>query len=70
VLKKIRNGQEYKATIKTVESLLNKATEAGGFDKLPAEEATMLVILSKLAEAYEDNSLKLMPIMQKPRRKL
>lgn len=37
--------------MKTIESLFNRATEAGGFHKLPAEEATMLDSLSKLAEA-------------------
>lgn len=63
MLTKISNEWEYKAAMKTVESLLNKATEAGGFHKLPAEEATMLDHLSKLAEAYEDNTLKLMPIV-------
>ena len=51
--------------MKTIESLLNQATEAGGFHKLPAEEATMLDNLSKLAEAYEDNTLKLMPVVPK-----
>lgn len=51
--------------MKTIESLLNKSTEAGGFHKLPAEEATMLDSLSNLAEAYEDNILKLMPIAPK-----
>ena len=65
MLTKIRNEREYKAAMKTIESLLNKATEAGGFHKLPSEEATMLGNLSKLAEAYEDNTLKLLPIMPK-----
>ncbi len=65
MLTKIRNEREYKAAMKTIESLLNKATEAGGFHKLPSEEATMLGNLSKLAEAYEDNTLKLMPIVPK-----
>lgn len=65
MLTKIRNEREYKAAMKTIESLLNKATKAGGFHKLPAEEATMLDNLSKLAEAYEDNTLKLMPIVPK-----
>ena len=62
---KIRNEREYKVAMKNIESLLNKATEAGGFHKLPAEEATMLDHLSKTAEAYEDNTLKLMPIVPK-----
>jgi antitoxin component HigA of HigAB toxin-antitoxin module len=64
MLTKISNEREYKAAMKTIESLLNKATEAGGFHKLPDEEATMLDNLSKLAEAYED-TLKLMPIVPK-----
>ena len=65
MLTKISNEWEYKAAMKTIESLLKKATEAGGFHKLPAEEATMLDNLSKLAEAYEDITLKLMPIVPK-----
>ena len=64
MLTKISNEWEYKAAMKTIESFLNKATGAGGFHKLPAEEATMLDHLSKLAEAYED-TLKLMPIVPK-----
>ena len=65
MLTKIRNEREYKAAMKTIESLLNKATEVGGFHKLPAEKATMPGKLSKLAEAYENNTLKLMPIVPK-----
>ena len=65
MLTKISNEWEYKVAMKTIESLLNKSTEAGGFHKLPAEEASMLGNLSKLAEAYEDNTLKLMPIVPK-----
>lgn len=65
MLTKIRNDREYKAAMKTIESLLNKATQAGGFHKLPAEEAIMLGDLSKSAEAYEDNTLNLMPIVPK-----
>jgi len=42
MLTKIRNDREYKAAMKTIESLLTKATGAGGFHKLPAEEASML----------------------------
>ena len=65
MLTKIRNDREYKVTMKTVESLLNKATKAGGFHKLSTDETAMLASLSKLAEAYEDNVLKLMPIKPK-----
>lgn len=65
MITKIRNEREYKAAMRTIESLLDKATQAGGFHMLPADEATMLAKLSKLAEAYEDNTLKLMPIVPK-----
>lgn len=65
MLTKIRNEREYKVTMRTIESLLNKATKAGGFHKLSTDEAAMLADLSKLAETYEDNVLKLMPIKPK-----
>jgi antitoxin component HigA of HigAB toxin-antitoxin module len=65
MLTKISSEREYKAAMNTIKSLLNKATKAGGFHKLPTEEATMLDNLSKLAEAYEDNTLELMPIVPK-----
>ncbi|WP_194974714.1 helix-turn-helix domain-containing protein [Aquiflexum lacus] len=62
MLTKIRTEKEYKAVMKTIESLLEKATALGGFHELAKEEAMMLSTLSELAEAYEDNTLKLMPI--------
>ncbi len=51
--------------MKTIESLLEKATAAGGFHKLAKDEAAMLSVFSKLAETYEDNTLMLMPIKPK-----
>ncbi|WP_373492898.1 type II toxin-antitoxin system HigA family antitoxin [Aquiflexum sp.] len=62
MLTKIRTEKEYKAVMKTIESLLEKATAIGGFHELAKEEAMLLSTLSELAEAYEDNTLKLMPI--------
>lgn len=62
MLTKIRTEKEYKAVMKTIESLLEKATAIGGFHELAKEEAMMLSTLSELAEEYEDNTLKLMPI--------
>ncbi len=56
------NEKEYLAVMKTVESLLEKATLKGGFHKLTKGETKMLSDLSKLAEAYEDNTMELMPI--------
>jgi antitoxin component HigA of HigAB toxin-antitoxin module len=65
MISKIRNEREYKLVTKTIESLLIKATKAGGFHHLTTEEATMLSDLSKLAETYEDGTLQLMPIKPK-----
>ncbi|HMQ00154.1 MAG TPA: helix-turn-helix domain-containing protein [Cyclobacteriaceae bacterium] len=65
MISKIRTEKEYKLVSKTIEELLNKATRAGGFHKLTANEADMLEQLSALAENYEDNVLKLMPIQPK-----
>jgi HTH-type transcriptional regulator / antitoxin HigA len=62
MLAKIGNELEYKLAMKTIDSFLNKATTAGGFHHLTTEEKTMQGDLSKLAETYEDNSLKLMPV--------
>ncbi|CAN5590907.1 helix-turn-helix domain-containing protein [soil metagenome] len=65
MLTKIRSEKEYKAAMKTIETLLKKATDSGGFHMLPEEESSMLAKLSKLAEAYEDNTMQLMPIKPK-----
>ena len=65
MLTKIRSEKEYKAAMKTIETLLEKVTGLGGFHMLPKEEAAMLTKLSKLAEDYEDNTLQLMPIKPK-----
>lgn len=51
--------------MKTIETLLEKATGLGGFHLLPKEEAVMLAKLSKAAESYEDNIMHLMPIKPK-----
>jgi HTH-type transcriptional regulator / antitoxin HigA len=65
MLSKIRSDKEYKAVMKTIESLLTKATELGGFHLLSKEESTMLTKLSNLVEAYEDGVMQLMPIKPK-----
>lgn len=62
MLRKIKTDKEYKAVMTTIESLLEKATEKGGFHELAEDEAAMLSRLSKMAEDYEDNTLMLMPI--------
>jgi len=65
MLAKIRSEKEYKAAMKTIETLLEKVTELGGFHLLPKEESDMLAKLSRLAEGYEDNAMQLMPIRPK-----
>jgi antitoxin component HigA of HigAB toxin-antitoxin module len=65
MIPKIKTELQYKAVMKTIEGLLQKATKKGGFHKLEKGETVMLANLSKLAEVYEDKVLKLMPI--KPR---
>ncbi|NOT73536.1 MAG: helix-turn-helix domain-containing protein [Cyclobacteriaceae bacterium] len=65
MLTKIRSEREYKAAMKTIETLLKKATDSGGFHMLSEEESGMLAKLSRLVENYEDNTLQLMPIKPK-----
>jgi HTH-type transcriptional regulator/antitoxin HigA len=62
MMTKIKTEEQYKAVMKTIEDLLEKATKTGGFHKLEKAEVEMLADLSKIAEAYEDNVLDLMPI--------
>ena len=62
---KIKTEKQYKAVMKTIEGLLEKATAIGGFHKLEKGETALLASLSKLAEAYEDNVLELMPMRPK-----
>jgi HTH-type transcriptional regulator / antitoxin HigA len=65
MMTKIKTEKQYKAVMKTIDALLDKATKSGGFHKLAKEEAAMLNTLSRLAENYEDNVLELMPIRPK-----
>lgn len=65
MLNKIRSEREYKAVMRTIETLLEKVTKLGGFHMLPKEESDMLANLSKLAESFEDKTLQLMPIKPK-----
>lgn len=60
---KIENRKEYEAVMARIEKLLQKSTEAGGFDKLTKKEAETLENLSLIAEQFED-SIPLMPIKQ------
>ena len=51
--------------MKTIETLLDKATRKGGFHMLNKDESALLAKMSSLAEKYEDNSMQLMPIKPK-----
>lgn len=62
MLSRIQNKNQYDAVMQTIESLLEKATKKGGFHHLSKEEGNLLASLSKLAESYEDNVMKLMPL--------
>lgn len=57
----IQTRKDYDEVMKQIETLLQKSTQIGGFDKLPKEDADTLASLSLLAEQYED-SIPLMPI--------
>lgn len=60
---KIENRKEYDAVMAHIETLLQKSTEAGRFDKLTKKDAETLKNLSLIAEQFED-SIPLMPIKQ------
>lgn len=57
----LKTRKDYDEVMKRIETLLQKSTQLGGFDKLPKEDADTLASLSLLAEQYED-SIPLMPI--------
>ena len=65
MLTRIRNKKQYDVVMQTIEGLLEKATQKGGFHQISKEEGNLLASLSKLAESYEDNVMKLMPVKPK-----
>jgi len=62
MLDKIRNQEQYNSVMELIEKLISKATTNGGFHALSKEESTELENLSLLAEQFEDNVLKIMPL--------
>jgi HTH-type transcriptional regulator/antitoxin HigA len=62
MIDKIRNEAQYNQVMALIEKFINKATDGGGFNSLSAAEAEELSHLSLLAEQYEDNVLKIMPL--------
>lgn len=62
MINKIRNEGQYNQIMVMIEGFIKKATEGGGFSSLSESDADELTHLSGLAEQYEDNVLKLMPL--------
>lgn len=62
MISKIRTEAQYHQIMGLIEAFINKATDIGGFHMLSEAEANELEKLSLLAEQYEDQVLKVMPI--------
>lgn len=62
MIDKIRNEAQYNQVMALIEKFIAKATDRGGFNFLSDTEKEELGALSLLAEQYEDDVLKLMPL--------
>jgi HTH-type transcriptional regulator/antitoxin HigA len=62
MIDKIRNESQYNQIMQLIETFIKKATDGGGFGSLSEADADELHQLSLLAEKYEDNVLKLLPL--------
>ena len=62
MIDKIRTEVQYNQVMALIEKFIEKATNSGGFNFLYESEKEELGKLSKLAEQYEDNILKIMPL--------
>lgn len=62
MIDKIRNEAQYNNVMALIEKFIGKATEKGSFNFLSDQEKNELTNLSLLAEEYEDNILKIMPL--------
>lgn len=62
MIKKIRNEAQYNQILALIETFITKATEGAGFNSLSDADAEELAALSLLAEQYEDDVLKIMPL--------
>jgi HTH-type transcriptional regulator/antitoxin HigA len=62
MIDKIRNEAQYNQVMALIEKFIAKATDSGGFNFLSVPEKEELSSLSLLAEQYEDNVLKIMPL--------
>jgi len=62
MITKIRTKAQYDQVMDLIEVFITKATAGGGFHSLLEAEAQELNALSVLAEQYEDDVLKIMPL--------
>jgi len=62
MIDRITNDTQYSRTLGSIDKLIVKATNGGGFNSLTAIEQEKLGYLSLLAEQYEDNVIKIMPL--------
>jgi len=62
MIDKIRNEAQHGQVMALIEKFIQKATDGGGFNSLTSAEADELSQLSALAEQYEDDVLKIMPL--------
>lgn len=62
MIDKIRNEAQYNQVLSLIEKIIANATDKGGFNYLPEGEKEELAQLSIIAEKYEDEFLKIMPL--------
>lgn len=62
MIDRIRNKAQYSQVMEMVEQYIRKATESGGFHSLDKKDTLELKKLTLLAEKYEDDVLKIMPL--------
>ncbi len=62
MIEKIRTAKQFDQIMVLIEQFIEKATQMGGFEHLSKTESEELHKLSLLAEYYEDNVLKIMPL--------
>ncbi|MHB1179025.1 MAG: hypothetical protein ACYCZO_11930, partial [Daejeonella sp.] len=62
MISKIRTEAQYNQVMALIETFITQATAGGGFNSLSDADAEELAALSLLAEQYEDDVLKIMPL--------
>jgi len=62
MIDRIRNEKQYNQVMSLIENFIQKATDGGGFHSLSKKEADELERLGLLAEKFEDEVLKVMPM--------